>query len=156
MTDDVEVLNKVLEEESGGKPYIVETTHGTITYEVHRVSRSRRFEFIESLPDELVDAMKEQANDQREKMDVNEISSLDDISKAEPDDDDLPDDTAMTKDAVEEMEDLIVEAFSHSQITDRETRDLLDRWPDQQFFATAFLILAISSETEGVQGFRID
>lgn len=154
MTDDVEVLNKVLEEESGGKPYIVETKHGTITYEMHRVPRTRRHEFIESLPDELVEYMQSKADDTRSQIDTADISSLDDISAAEPDD--APTDTKLTKEAVEEMEDLIVEALEHSQITDRETRDLLEVWPDKQFFATSFLILAISSETEGVEGFRTE
>lgn len=154
MTDDVEVLNKVLEEESGGKPYIVETRHGTIEYEMRRVSRTRRHEFIETLPDELVSYMQSKADDKRSQMDVDEISSLDDISNAEPDD--APPDTAMTVEAVEEMEDLIVESLTHSKITDGETRDLLELWPDKQFFATSFLILAISSETEGVEGFRTE
>jgi len=154
MTDDVEVLNKVLEEESGGKPYIVETRHGTIEYEMHRVSRTRRHEFIETLPDELVEYMQSKADDKRSQIDMSEISSLDDISAAEPDD--APADTAMTKEAVEEMEDLIVEALHHPSITDGETRDLLELWPDKQFFATSFLILAISSETEGVEGFRTE
>jgi|AntDeeMetageno51_2_1112566.scaffolds.fasta_scaffold00386_11 hypothetical protein len=154
MTDDVEVLNKVLEEESGGKPYIIETQHGTIEYELHRVSRTRRHEFIEALPDELVEYMQSKADDKRSQIDTSEISSLDDISSAEPDD--APSDTAMTKEAVEEMEDLIVEALNHDSITDHETRDLLELWPDKQFFATSFLILAISSETEGVEGFRTE
>jgi hypothetical protein len=154
MTDDVEVLHKVLEEESSGKPYIVETRHGNIEFEISRVSRTRRHEFIDALPDELVEYMQSQADEQREQADVSEISSLDDISDAEPDD--APTDATLTKEAVEEMEDLIVEAFEHDRITDTELRELLEVWPDEQFFATSFLILAISSETEGVEGFRVD
>ncbi|MDS0284676.1 hypothetical protein [Haloarcula onubensis] len=155
MTDsDVEVLNKVLEEESGGKPYIVETRHGTITYEMRRAARQRRHEFIDSLPDELVDYMQSQADEKRDQIDASEISSLDDISEVEPDD--APTDAAMTADAVAAMEEFIVEHLNHSKITDGETRDLLEYWPDKQFFATSFLILAISGETEGIEGFRTE
>lgn len=151
--DDVEVLNKVLEEPEE-KPYIVETKHGTIEYEIVRAARTRRHAFIDSLPDELVEYMQEQADEQKEQMDIDEISSLDDLSKAEPDD--APSDAALTKEAVEEMESFIAEHLDHPQITERETRDLMERWPDEQFFATSFIILAVSSESEGVEGFRLE
>jgi len=154
MTDDVEVLNKVLEDESGGKDYTVVTKHGEITYEMHRVSRVERQDFIDHLPDELVQYMREKANEKRNEKGVTEISSLDDISEAEPDE--APEDSEIDGDTIERMEDLIVESFQHDQITDRETRDFLEAWPDQQFYATSFLILAISSESEGVETFRVD
>lgn len=154
MTDDVDVLNKVLEDESGGKPYVVETKHGEIEFEMHRVSRARRQDFISSLPEELVEYMQEQAQEQRRDRDVTDISSLDDISDAEPDE--APSDAIFTGDAVREMEDLIVESLNHSSITDGEIRDFLDLWSDKQFYATTFLIVGISGESDGVESFRTE
>ena len=150
---DVETLNKVLEEPER-KDYIIDTAHGTITYEIVRASRTRRHGFIDSLPDELTEYMNEKASDTREDLDVDEISGLDDISDAEPDD--APSDAIMTQNAVEEMEDFILEHLDHPQISRVETKDFMEQWPDKQFFATSFLILAISGESEGVEEFRVD
>lgn len=150
---DVEVLNKVLEEPER-KPYIIETKHGTIEYEIRRASRTRRHAFIDALPDELVEYMNEQASEQRDQIDVDDISSLDDLSKAEPDD--APSDTMLTEGSVQEMEEFIVEHLEHSQISNSETRDLMELWPDEQFFATSFLILAVSSESDSVKDFRVE
>jgi len=151
---DVEVLNKVLEDESNTKDYIVETDHGTITFSMERASRTRRHAFIDALPDSLVEFMNEKARDRREDLDVNEISSLDDLSEAEPED--APSDTEMTEEAVAEMEEFIVEHLQHNQITNSELRDFMEHWPDRQFFATSFLILGISGESGGVADFRLD
>ncbi|MDY6779615.1 MAG: hypothetical protein SV760_03515 [Halobacteria archaeon] len=155
--DDVEVFNKVVSDELD-QDYVIETPHGTITYSIVRPDRSRRFEFIESLPDELVEMMMEQDQAQRREANVDEaveqLTDLDDLSEAEPDQEVNP--KAMTKDAVDEMEDFIVEHFRHDQLTDRETRELLEYWPDEQFFATSYLILAIAADTEGVSDFRLE
>lgn len=150
---DVEVLNKVLEEPEQ-KPYIVDTKHGTIEFEIVRAARTRRHAFIDSLPDELVEYMNEKASQQRGDLEVDEISDLDDLSEAEPED--APSDTMLTENAVREMEDFIIEHLTHSQITNSEMRDFMELWPDKQFFATSFLILAVSSETEGVEDFRLE
>jgi len=88
------------------------------------------------------------------KRDVDDISSLDDLSKAEPDD--APSDTMLTEESVQEMEEFIVEHLEHSQISNSETRDLMELWPDEQFFATSFLILAVSSESDSVKDFRVE
>jgi len=150
---DIDVLNKVLEESNDTK-YIVETRHGTIEFEVRRANRSRRFGFIDSLPDELVEHMESQEEDQREQMDVDQFSDLDNLAEAEPDE--SPSTAIFTKSAVEEMAEFIVEHLVHDDITDHELHDFMERWPDEQFFATSFLILAHSSEADGVKDFRVE
>jgi|APHM01.1.fsa_nt_gi hypothetical protein len=82
--DDVEVLDKVLEESTGGREYIVETKHGDITFTMNRVSRVRRQDFLSSLPDALVDAMAKQEDEQTEDLDVEELSDLDEIQDGQP------------------------------------------------------------------------
>jgi len=153
-SDDVEVLDKVFEDAQGGHDYIVETPHGDITWEMHRVSRSRRQEFTNALPDELVNYMQDQADEKRDEHGVDELSSLDDIQEAEPDE--APPTSILGPDDVQRFEDLIVESFDHAKITDGELRDFLELWGDDQFYATGFLVVAISAEAEGVTDFRTD
>lgn len=152
--NDVEVLDKVLEEASSGRDYTVETEHGEIDFEMGRVTRARRQEFIESLPQEIVEFMNQGADKKKEEHDVDELSSLDDIEDAEPDD--APPGTVMTADAVREMQELIVESLEHDDITAGELRDFMELWSDRQFYATSFLIVAISGEAQGVEGFRTE
>jgi hypothetical protein len=152
--DDVDVLDKVFEEGTSGRDYHVETRHGDLTFELHRVSRARRQEFVSSLPDELVEFMAEQEQETQRDLDVDELGDLDDIDDARPDD--APPMSVMGGAEVDMFGDLIVEALDHPKITDRELREFLDYWSDQMFYATGFLVIALSAESEGVDSFRTE
>jgi len=154
--DDVDVLDKVFENSTDGREYTVETEHGTITYQMNRVPRTRRQDFLSRIPQELVDHMEEQEEQKREELDVDEISELDDIEKAEPDESESPPMSVLDGEDVREFESLILDSFEHGTITPQETRDFFDYWSDRQFYATAFLIVAISADDEGVEGFRTE
>lgn len=151
---DVDVLDKVFEEGTEGYDYTVETKHGTITYEMNRVPRARRQAFVSSLPDKLVDYMSDQEDETKEELDVDELSELEDIERAEPDE--APPMNVLGREEVNEFEELILDSFDHDQITPGETRDFFDYWSDRQFYATAFLIIAISADDDGVTGFRTE
>lgn len=152
--DDVEVLDKVLEESTGGRDYIVETQHGDITFSMSRVSRVRRQEFLSALPDGLVDAMADQEDEQTEDLDVEELSDLDEIQDGQPDD--VPSDAVVGPDEVDEFQSLILDSFDHPNITDHELAELMEYWSDEMFYGTAFLIVSFSADTEGVDGFRTE
>jgi hypothetical protein len=152
--NDVDVLDKVFEEGTSGHDYVVETEHGPITFELHRVSRARRQEFVASLPDELVEFMAEQEQEQERDLDVDDLSDLDEISDAKPDD--APPLSVMGREEVTEFADLIVEALDHPKITDRELREFMDFWSDEMFYATGFIVVSLSAESEGVDSFRTE
>lgn len=151
---DVDTLDKVFEEGTDGRDYTIETEHGTIEYELHRVSRARRQEFLNSLPDELIEFMEKQEREKKSEFDVDELSELEDIDQAKPDE--SPPMNSLGRRHIEEFEDLIIDALDHPQITDRETRDFFDYWSDKMFYTTAFLIIGISADDDGVDGFRTE
>lgn len=151
--EDTKVLDSVLNSASDGYPFVVDCgRHGDIEFEMTRVPRQRRQGFIEDLPEELVEYMQDQA-DEREQ-DIADVESMDDISDAAPDD--APSDSMIGKAEVQMMENLIVESFEHPSIVGSELRDLMELWPDKMFYSTTFLILGISGESHGVEGFQID
>jgi len=152
--DDVEVLDKILEESNGGRDYIVETEFGEITFTMNRVSRVRRQDFLASLPDSLVDAMAAQEDETTDELDVEELSDLDEIQDAQPDD--VPSDAVVGAEEVDEFADLILDSLDHPDITDRELTELMEYWDDQMFYGTAFLVVSYSADTEGVEGFRTE
>lgn len=154
--DDVDVLDKVFENSTDGREYAVDTKHGTITYQMHRVPRTRRQDFLSAIPQEIVDHMEDQEEQKREELDVDEISELDDIEKAEPDESESPAMSVLDGEDVREFESLILDSFDHEKITPQETREFFDYWSDKQFYATAFLIVAISADDDGVEGFRTE
>lgn len=154
--DDVDVLDKVFENSTDGREYTVDTEYGSITYQMHRVPRTRRQDFLNSLPDEITEFMENQEEQKREEFDVDELSELDDIEKARPDDSESPPLSVLDGDDIREFEDLILDSFEHESITDQETREFFDHWSDKQFYGTTFLIVGISADDDGVDGFRTE
>jgi|APHM01.1.fsa_nt_gi hypothetical protein len=151
---DVDVLDKVFEAGTDAYDYVIETAHGTITYDMTRVSRVRRQEFLSALPEDLIEFMQQQENEKQDDLDVEELSDLDRVQDAEPDE--TPPMSVIGAAEVREFESLILDSLQHPKITENETRELMDRWSDEQFYATAFLIVAISAETSGVESFRTE
>lgn len=151
--DDVDVLDSVLSDAAGGYDFEIDCgSHGTITYEMTRVPRTRRQEFISNLPDELVEYMMEQADEQD--ISPETLESMDSIDEAAPDD--APPASVLGRDEIELMESLILDSLQHDRITSSETEELMNLWPDEMFYAVTFLIVAVSGEGHGVEGFHAD
>lgn len=139
--NDSEIVDKIVSETTD-EEIVLDTKHGDIEFSLDRLPRRQRVETMRALPDAMIEAT--ETAQQSDADSAAEVQNEIDVSA----------EMIPTAEAVDKLEQAIVDGLDHPSLAPPDIRDLLGHADDEVFMGLGFWVLGKSGDVDGVAGFR--